>query len=148
MNRTKLLQAMLLALSTSLLVAATASAAGKTQPQGSTTATQSADAKSQSGYTQPMNDDMSKPSKPAKARASKSGAMTIASLTKFEDLDKNKDGEIEKDEVPANLDLVNSFASYDKDSNGKLSKDEFAAYQHGGRNMASSKPAKKPMKQK
>ena len=151
MNRTKLLQAMLVA--SSMIFAAGGSAATKNPPaQTTTSAAQSSDMKQAdrnqtSTMSTESNDDMAKPSKPAKARSSSGGGkMTIASLTKFEDLDKNKDGEIAKDEVPANLDLVNSFASYDKNSDGKLSKDEFAAYQHGGRNLASAKPAKKPAK--
>ena len=47
---------------------------------------------------------------------------------KFEDWDKNKDGYIAKDEVPAGDELVAKFALFDADSDGKLSRDEFAKF--------------------
>ena len=47
---------------------------------------------------------------------------------KFEDWDKNKDGYIAKDEVPAGDELVAKFALFDGDSDGKLSHDEFAKF--------------------
>jgi hypothetical protein len=47
---------------------------------------------------------------------------------KFEDWDKNKDGYVAKDEVPAAEELVAKFALFDTDSDGKLSRDEFAKF--------------------
>ena len=47
---------------------------------------------------------------------------------KFEDWDKNKDGFIAKDEVPAGDELLAKFALFDTDSDGKLSRDEFAKF--------------------
>lgn len=47
---------------------------------------------------------------------------------KFEDWDRNKDGYIAKDEVPAGDDLNAKFALFDANADGKLSRDEFAKY--------------------
>ena len=70
-----------------------------------------------------------------------SGRISAQSLTKFEDFDKNKDGTIAKDEVPANDQLAVNFSSYDKDSDSKISQSEFAQYKNGGgnRQLASAK---------
>ena len=46
---------------------------------------------------------------------------------KFDELDKNSDGFITKDEVPATLELSTSFVNFDDNADGKLSKDESKA---------------------
>jgi Ca2+-binding EF-hand superfamily protein len=46
----------------------------------------------------------------------------------FDELDKNKDGFITKDEVPATIELSTSFVNFDTNADGKLSKDEYAKY--------------------
>ena len=51
-----------------------------------------------------------------------------AAPPKFEDWDKNKDGFIAKDEIPAGDELLAKFALFDTDSDGKLSHEEFAKY--------------------
>ena len=47
---------------------------------------------------------------------------------KFDELDKNRDGFITKDEVPATLELSTSFVNFDDNADGKLSQDEYAKY--------------------
>ena len=47
---------------------------------------------------------------------------------KFDELDKNKDGFITKDEVPATVELSTSFVNFDNNADGRLSKDEYAKY--------------------
>jgi Ca2+-binding EF-hand superfamily protein len=47
---------------------------------------------------------------------------------KFDELDKNHDGFITKDEVPATIELSTSFVNFDNNADGRLSKDEYAKY--------------------
>ena len=65
--------------------------------------------------------------------------VNVNRLAKFEDFDKNKDGSLAKDEVPANDQLALSFASYDKDSDSKISQQEFAQYKSGKPQLARAK---------
>ncbi|MBN8741544.1 MAG: EF-hand domain-containing protein [Xanthomonadaceae bacterium] len=51
------------------------------------------------------------------------------SLTSMADLDLNKDGFIDKSEVPSGHELAGKFARLDRNSDGKLDASEFAAYQ-------------------
>ena len=47
---------------------------------------------------------------------------------KFDELDKNRDGFITKDEVPATVELSTSFVNFDNNADGRLSQDEYAKY--------------------
>ena len=50
-------------------------------------------------------------------------------LTSMAQLDANKDGFIDKNEVPPGHELAGKFARLDRNSDGKLDASEFAAYQ-------------------
>lgn len=50
------------------------------------------------------------------------------SIPRFEALDRNHDGILARDEVPADLDLSRTYANYDLNGDGKLTRDEFAKY--------------------
>lgn len=48
--------------------------------------------------------------------------------TSFEDLDKNNDGYIYREDIPSDHELARLFASYDMDQDGRLSRAEFNVY--------------------
>lgn len=50
-------------------------------------------------------------------------------LTSMAQLDANKDGFVDKNEVPSGHELAGKFARLDRNSDGKLDASEFAAYQ-------------------
>ncbi len=78
---------------------------------------------------------------PEKAKGPDHGELntSIAKLTKFDDFDKNKDGAIAKEEIPANDELALRFANYDSNGDGKLSQEEFAKYNGGKEQLAHNK---------
>ncbi|MGY6519073.1 MAG: EF-hand domain-containing protein [Lysobacteraceae bacterium] len=66
------------------------------------------------------------------------GVETTESVT-FEELDRNGDGFIYREDVPADHELAALFAQYDLDGDGRLNRDEFAMY--AGEDDTDSEPA-------
>jgi Ca2+-binding EF-hand superfamily protein len=50
----------------------------------------------------------------------------------FDELDRNKDGILTPDELPASHELSRRFAEYDRDGDNALSRSEFDLYMRGG----------------
>lgn len=62
---------------------------------------------------------------PAPTTTAPPAPMTTAdATTPFDDLDKNKDGGLSRDELPATSPLLQDFSTADKDGNGMLSQSE------------------------
>ena len=80
--------------------------------------------KSEPVKSEPVRSDQSTPMTAQSNAQLDKGTMSL----KFDELDKNKDGFITKDEVPATLELSTSFVNFDDNADGKLSKDEYAKY--------------------
>ena len=80
--------------------------------------------KSEPVKDEPVRSDQARPLTAQSNAQLDKGTMSL----KFDELDKNRDGFITKDEVPATLELSTSFVNFDDNADGKLSKDEYAKY--------------------
>jgi len=52
----------------------------------------------------------------------------ITRVPRFDELDVNGNGELERDEFAANMDVVSLLLRYDRTGNGRLNKTEYASY--------------------
>ena len=77
-------------------------------------------------FADPANDGTATTEPAAKAPASTTPATAKAQL--FEDLDANKDGQLDKAEIAKVEKLGDQFATVDADKSGKLSKVEYQAW--------------------
>jgi hypothetical protein len=59
-----------------------------------------------------------------------------AALAGFGELDRDRDGHLAREEVPASLDLSRTYANYDLDGDGKLSRAEFDKYKQWKETLA------------
>jgi len=55
-------------------------------------------------------------------------ASLVTRSPRFDELDVNGNGELERDEFAANMDVVSLLLRYDRTGNGKLNKIEYASY--------------------
>src|SRR5205823_5784207 len=68
----------------------------------------------------------------------------ISKAPKFEDLDLNHDGSIQRNELSATMDADSMLLKYDRNGDGKLSRGEYASYLADRRAYARMKAASTP----
>ncbi|WP_257389161.1 EF-hand domain-containing protein [Tahibacter caeni] len=95
-------------------------ALGQSQPQSTSPPSQ---------QQQPLQVQSQQRQPPQNAVPPPSTLEPATALTSMAQLDANKDGFIDKNEVPSGHELAGKFARLDRNSDGKLDASEFAAYQ-------------------